>query len=1093
MPPRWLLIVLLAATVMLLGGGVLLYRNQQEQARQHVEQHLSSISASKVGQISAWREERIEEATVLMGRASFVHDLAKWLEDPANPDAPRALSLFHDLRYYSYDDIVLLDGRGTPRLSLSGQLHAPDADARDAVAAARKSRTPLLTAWHRSADGQEHIEAVAPLAEYGEDRPFIGALLLQTTLGSDVCNLFESWPVPSASGQILLVQREAQAATVLNDLCDTAPSTRAARASIAPGDVDGLIGKPGTVYGRDSRGVDVVSVVAQVPDSAWYVVTRQDEAEAFASSRERTRWLFGLVSGVLAFAGISVALAWQRAEKDRFRALLAAQHAQRRIEERHSTTLMSIGDAVLSTDADGRVDMLNPVAEALTGWSQADAKGQPAEEVFRIVNEDTRAEVQSPIGRVLREGKIVGLANHTLLISKSGGEHPIADSGAPIYDDQGRVDGAVLVFRDQTEERRATALLQERERLFRQLFTDSPVAELLVDPADGRIVDANATAQQFYGWPLDELRGKQLADLDASPAESAEALRSVGTSAPQPFVFRHRTAKGDWRDVEMFAGILNVGGRDLLLSIVHDISDRRRAEAALRASERRFRTIYENIPLGVAQVSLDFKIVAANPAYCRILGYREEELAGKHLRDITQAAVLAENLDLQTRVVRGELDSYSMEKGFTTKDGSEVRGIIGVNLVRDESGAPAYTLGTLADITQLRKAELEGEKLRQQLVQAQKMESVGRLAGGVAHDFNNMLGVILGNAELALGDLAPNDPMRDLIQEMRMAAERSAELTRQLLAFARKQTIAPKVLDLNQTVSGMLKMLARIIGEDIKLSWIPAPDLWLVKVDPSQVDQLLANLLVNARDAISGQGRVTIETSNATLDDAFCQARPGLAPGDFVRLDVTDTGSGMDESTISHLFEPFFTTKALGHGTGLGLATVYGIVQQNGGAIGVYSEPGKGTTFAVYLPRFAGPAKAVAPTALAPPRGTGQVVLLVEDEPQLLRLGKRILEGLGYQVVATESPARAPQLVEELGDKLSLVITDVVMPELDGHQLIERIRAVRPSLKYLFMSGYTANTIAQRGVLKDGVAFLQKPFTAADLAKKVHDVLSGEG
>ncbi len=387
------------------------------------------------------------------------------------------------------------------------------------------------------------------------------------------------------------------------------------------------------------------------------------------------------------------------------------------------------------------------------------------------------------------------------------------------------------------------------------------------------------------------------------------------------------------------------------------------------------------------------------------------------------------------------------------------------------------------------QAQAERAKLQDQLTQAQKMESVGRLAGGVAHDFNNMLQVILGNVALALEDVPCDNPAYGSLEEIEKSGRRSADLTRQLLAFARKQTIAPQVLDLNSTVSGMLKMLQRLIGEDIELAWVSAAKLWPVRMDPSQIDQILANLCVNARDAIEGVGKVTIETSNITLDGTYAASHPEVVPGDYVLLTVSDTGKGMDAETRSHLFEPFFTTKEQGKGTGLGLATVFGIVKQNHGLISVYSESAHGTTFKIYLPRSEVGVLEAPFATLKRNVGGSETVLLVEDEVQILKLGHRILEQHGYTVLAASTPQAALALVEQASASIHLLITDVVMPGMNGKELIERLRKGRPGLPCIFMSGYTADVIAHHGVLEEGVAFLQKPFTIEGLTKKVREVL----
>jgi signal transduction histidine kinase len=392
-----------------------------------------------------------------------------------------------------------------------------------------------------------------------------------------------------------------------------------------------------------------------------------------------------------------------------------------------------------------------------------------------------------------------------------------------------------------------------------------------------------------------------------------------------------------------------------------------------------------------------------------------------------------------------------------------------------------------------RQTETEKAYLQSQLMQAQKMESVGRLAGGVAHDFNNMLGVILGHVEMAQELVEPAGQLFEDLDEIKKAARRSADLTRQLLAFARKQTISPRVLDLNETVEGLLKMLRRLIGENVDLVWLPGQDLGPVKIDPTQVDQILANLTVNARDAIDGIGRITIETGNAVLDEENCAEHMGSVPGSYVMLSIGDDGCGMDRTVQEHIFEPFFTTKEVGRGTGLGLATTYGIVKQNGGFIKVRSAPGQGSIFRIYLPRHVGRRSAIDSGGGAERAQKGQeTILLVEDEPANLNLGKRMLEKLGYRVLAAGTPGEALRLAEHNSGEIDLLLTDVVMPEMNGRDLSNRLLSLYPGLKRLFMSGYTANVIADHGEIDEGVYFIQKPFSRLELSRKVREALGKE-
>jgi signal transduction histidine kinase/CheY-like chemotaxis protein len=409
------------------------------------------------------------------------------------------------------------------------------------------------------------------------------------------------------------------------------------------------------------------------------------------------------------------------------------------------------------------------------------------------------------------------------------------------------------------------------------------------------------------------------------------------------------------------------------------------------------------------------------------------------------------------------------------------------------NGRP-FLVGVGIDITERKHAEAKHAKLHEQFAQAQKMESVGRLAGGVAHDFNNLLMGIMGYTQLCMDKIALDHPIREYLAEITHDAERSAEITRQLLAFARKQTIAPRVLDLNDAVAGMLKLLQRLIGEDIKLAWRPGVGVRPVKLDPSQVDQILANLCVNARDAIDGVGNITLETKSMTIDADYCATRPEAIPGAYVSLAVSDDGCGMDKETLVQVFEPFFTTKGLGKGTGLGLATVYGIVKQNHGFINVYSEPGQGTTFRIYLPQVvaADAIQAASATAAKPLRGT-ETVLLVEDEKSIRNTMDLFLKDCGYTVLVAEDPKKALNLAGMHPGEIHLLITDVIMPDMSGRDLANLLLARRPTIKRLFISGFTADVIAQRGVLDDGVNFLSKPFGRDVLVRKVREVLEQPG
>ncbi len=527
-----------------------------------------------------------------------------------------------------------------------------------------------------------------------------------------------------------------------------------------------------------------------------------------------------------------------------------------------------------------------------------------------------------------------------------------------------------------------------------------------------------------------------------------------------------------------------------VLGLMRDVTERRRAEEAIRLSQAQLLASLESTPnVAIQWYDEAGKVLYWNPASERLYGWKSGEALGKTLDQLIHTPEeAAAFLKLLATIKQSGQPIAPYEAPVRRADGSRGWVLATTFSIPLGGGRPGYVCMDM-DITDRKQAEHDREQLQAQLIQAQKMESVGRLAGGVAHDFNNMLQAIIGNVDLALA-LAPPDPaIRECLAEINNSARRSAELTRQLLAFARKQSVTPKVVNLNALITELLVMLRRLLGEHVELDYRAGADLWNTQIDPSQVDQVLTNLCINARDAISSSGQIGIETANVRFDETHAALYPGNSPGDYVVLRVSDTGAGMDAATRAQIFEPFFTTKAVGKGTGLGLATVFGIVKQNGGLIHVDSEPGKGTTFSIYLPRsLAGPAPAEPAVALAKATGR-ETILLVEDEPQVLNLGRRILARNGYHVLGAANPEIALELAAQHGPGIQLLITDVIMPGMNGRLLRDHLRQQYPTLKCLFMSGYTADVVGQHGILDDGIDFVQKPFTIDIFCTKVREIL----
>ena len=612
--------------------------------------------------------------------------------------------------------------------------------------------------------------------------------------------------------------------------------------------------------------------------------------------------------------------------------------------------------------------------------------------------------------------------------------------------------------------------------------------------SEGRILYVNQAGHKALGFEHGELIGKTL--LDVNPKSTPDRLKKTWEILRAEGAYRvesaHRRKDGSEFPVEIQTSHVRFDGKEYSCGFARDISERRRAEAALRESEEKFRASFMTGLDAVFWARLENgQILEVNRVFEILSGYSRAEAIGRTAHEL---GLYCDPGD------RSRMVSEVREKGFVRdlefkirqKGGQIVTVSFSASLVL--SSSQQFLFGMARDITERKLAEEETARLTSQLQQAQKMESVGRLAGGVAHDFNNMLGVILGHCELALEKVNASDSLHGDLVNIQAAAQRSADLTRQLLAFARKQTVAPKVLSLNDTVSGMLKMVKRLLGEDVELEWRPGKNLWPVKIDPTQIDQILANLCVNARDAIANVGKIAIETGTKVRTAESTDAPAGAAPGHYVWLSVTDDGCGMDQATLTHVFEPFFTTKEVGKGTGLGLATVYGIVKQNNGFIDLRSEPGQGTVFTIYLPRHVEKSVREQTDATALTIQPGQeTILLVEDEAPLLAVTHRMMEKCGYNVLTASTPGQAIQIAREHPGKIDLLITDVVMPEMNGRDLAKNFLSLHPQAKRLFMSGYTADVIAHQGVLDEGVFFIQKPFSAKDLAAMVRQVLGDGG
>src|SRR6266478_3523844 len=736
-------------------------------------------------------------------------------------------------------------------------------------------------------------------------------------------------------------------------------------------------------------------------------------------------------------------------------------------------------DGIITIDERSTILFVNKASERIFGYPVSEMMGR---EVTMLMPDYLRETHRKSVGRYLQTGKkhISWTAIELRGLHRSGKEIPLEVSlGEHVH---GKTRIFTGIVRDVSEREQSEVLLRQSKEKYASMVHSSPDAITLRSLPDRRYLEVNEGFTRLTGYTTEEVLGKTPADLNLwveqephrTTLEKVEAEGQV-----QGEEFRFRTKSGEIRYGRVSAVRVMINGKQYMLSVTHDITDSKRVEEELQKSESQFRSLVHDAPYGIYRVALDGRLLQVNPALVKMLGYESEE-------ELTRCSVekdIYRNPETRQRLVRDhwqKQDFREVEAEYRRKDGNIIIVRMTGHPVREKDHSLAYIEVFAEDITERRSLE-------KQLLQSQKMEAIGRLAGGIAHDFNNLLGVILGHSDILDQQIVGNNRLRKSVEATRNAAERAAALTLQLLTFSRKQVIEPTVIDLNASVMEVEKMLHRVIGEDIELAIRLQPDLGRVKADPGQLSQVLMNLAVNSRDAMPNGGKLVIETANMELDDTYGRQHLGAKPGPHVMLAISDTGTGMDSETLSHIFEPFFTTKETGKGTGLGLSMVYGIVKQSNGYIMAYSEPDRGTTFKIYLPSTE-ESLPVEQREMEIVGGT-ETILVVEDEPALRELTCTLLEDSGYTVLESSGVEDAIRTAKDMQRQIDLLLTDVVMPGLDGRELASQLATFRPDLKVLYMSGYTDEVIAHRGVLAEGTLLVQKPFTRNKLLQKVREAL----
>lgn len=746
------------------------------------------------------------------------------------------------------------------------------------------------------------------------------------------------------------------------------------------------------------------------------------------------------------------------------------------------SVLDSMSEGLVVADEHGRFVIWNPAAQRIVGLGPMNMPSSDWTEHYKLYLPDKVTPFPSEFNPLARA--ILGDAGSAVMFLR----HPqvaegrfIEANASPLKDKHGVLRGGVTAFRDITERIEAEEKLREYERVVEGLEE-----MIVVVDRQYRYVIANKaflafrgmSAEQVVGHFADEVVGKEVFE-NLVKERMDECFRGKAVQYELTYAFP------DLGKRDLFASyfpIVGPVGVERIACVLQDITDRKRGEEALRKSEERFSKAFRNSPLGIViATETDGKYLDVNDAFLSMLGHERRDVIGHTSADIRFWAEPSDR-DEMLRQLKQDERIAKLDVRFKTKAGEGREAELWAESI--ELDGQRCVLGIVRDITEVRQLEM-------QFRQAQKMEAVGRLAGGVAHDFNNMLGVILGYSDISLG-LGVTGPIERYLSEIKKASQRAAILTRQLLAFSRQQVVFPKILNLNDVVRDVTSMFLRLVGEDIEVEFHPAASLGGIKADAGQIEQILMNLVVNARDAMPNGGKIIIETQNAELDEYYAAQHPGARAGGYVVLAVSDTGCGMDEKTKSQIFEPFFTTKAVGHGTGLGLSTVYGIVKQSEGYIIVYSEVGKGTTLKIYFPQVSERATAVvAPMDTEPPKGS-ETILVVEDDQTLRKLILKLLQEGEYRVLEADDAESALQTTETYEGEIHLLLTDVVMPGKSGVELLTQARLRYPNLRWLFMSGYAGDLVALRGAAIKETSFLEKPFTKNSLLKKVHAALHAD-
>jgi PAS domain S-box-containing protein len=1204
-----------AILLAMLVAGIAFYLTQKRAMQETVEDDLLTIAHLKANQISVWRKDQLNGAGAIQQHPFLIESVASFLNDPGRGNEQNLRTHLHNLaRQHGYADILLVDPEGEELLSLTGPLHQIGRYAAE-LARALQTQIPQFIDLHVNANvPTPHISTIAPLfLNTGPTPKPMGALILICDASQFLYPLLEFWPTTSNTAETLIVRKESDHIVFLNDLRHQPDTALKLRISLHRTDVPAVsaaLGGQGVMLGNDYRGAEVVAAILPIADSPWFLVGKIDVEEAYAQWHSRSALLLALLLGLAALFGLTVMVMRQREKKAHYRALYLSEAALRANVEHHSITLKAIGDAVIATDPRGRVKLINPVAERLTGWKEADAHGRPLEEIFRIVNEQTREKVESPAAKVLQAGEIVGLANHTILIARDGTERPIADSGSPIRNENGDIIGVVLVFRDQTLERDAAAKLAARERYFRSMIINLHEDILVID-RHYSIADINNTALLTLGRKHADVVGRKCFDISHglnSPChehgEHCPLVEVFATGKPSNCRHVHVKSDGTQAHIDIIMSPLKneEGQVTHVVEAARDITDVLRTRRALQRSEEKFRAIFEH--MGPACTldeivynngkAVDYRVLDVNPAYEHLIGISKGRAIGSlaselyHSNEATSIEILAEidatgapassesffpatgkymqittskissgrlctlfsDITQRRRAEKerirllsaieqaGEMvvitdpegqiqyvnPAFEQTSGYLSeevvghtpsilksgkqslsfyrdmwetissgrtwggrminmrKDGTLYTEDSTISPVCDDSGRILNYVAVKRDVT-------EHLRLEAHFQQAQKMEAIGQLAGGIAHDFNNILSAISGYTELSITMLEPESKTFEYLTQVLEASGRAKELVNQILMFSRETTQEVRPIRIDSPVKEALKLIRASVQATIEIR-LKIRSTASALADPTQIHQIVMNLCTNAAQAMQESGGcLEVHLTDIRIDDEERHpSYPDAKPGAYIRLMVSDQGDGIDAQYLHRIYEPFFTTKKRGEGTGMGLSVVHGIVKSYGGYIYAHSRLGQGSMFEILFPSRESAALPDAILEAPTPRGS-ESILYVDDEIMIVDIAKRMLESLGYRVVAKTNALEALETFANAPDSFDLVVTDMTMPKMTGLDLAERLLRIRPGFPIVLCTGFDLAMNEEKMALYGLCDIIHKPILRIDMATVIRNTL----